>query len=56
MGGNIAPARRPGVEYPTWATVHRLATLLRGPLRSLSNLEKIHLEAQTLAFIAASLS
>jgi AcrR family transcriptional regulator len=54
--GLLEPARRPGVEYPTWATVHGLATLLRGPLRSLSDREKMQLEAQTLAFIAASLS
>lgn len=54
--GLLEPARRPGVEYPTWATVHGLATLLRGPLRSLSDHEKMHLEAQGLAFIAASLS
>ena len=54
--GLLEPARRPNVEYPTWATVHGLAVLLRGPLRSLSDREKMHLEAQTLAFIAASLS
>jgi AcrR family transcriptional regulator len=54
--GLLEPARRPGVQYPTWATVHGLATLLRGPLRVLSDREKMHLEAQTLAFIAASLS
>ncbi len=54
--GLLEPARRPGVQYPTWATVHGLATLLRGPLRALSDREKMHLEAQTLAFIAASLS
>ena len=52
----LEPARRTNVEYPTWATVHGLAVLLRGPLRSLSDREKMHLEAQTLAFIAASLS
>jgi AcrR family transcriptional regulator len=54
--GLLEPARRPNVEYPTWATVHGLAVLLRGPLRSLSDREKMRLEAQTLAFIAASLS
>jgi AcrR family transcriptional regulator len=54
--GLLEPARRRNVEYPTWATVHGLAVLLRGPLRSLSDREKMHLEAQTLAFIAASLS
>jgi AcrR family transcriptional regulator len=53
--GLLEPARRPNVEFPTWATVHGLAVLLRGPLRSLSDREKVRLEAQTLAFIAASL-
>jgi AcrR family transcriptional regulator len=54
--GLLEPARRPGIEYPTWATVHGLAVLLRGPLRALSDREKTRLEAQTLAFIEASLS
>jgi AcrR family transcriptional regulator len=54
--GILDPARRPNVEYPTWATVHGLAVLFRGPLRSLSDREKTRLEAQTLAFIGASLS
>jgi AcrR family transcriptional regulator len=53
--GLLAPTRRPNIEYPTWATVHGLAVLLRGPLRSLSDREKVHLETQTLAFIAESL-
>ena len=54
--GLMEPARRPNIEYPTWSTVHGLAVLLRGPLRSLSEREKMYLEARTLAFIAASLS
>jgi AcrR family transcriptional regulator len=54
--GVLEPARRPDVEYPTWATVHGLAVLLRGPLHSLSDREKTRLEDQTLAFIAASLT
>jgi AcrR family transcriptional regulator len=54
--GVLEPGRRPDVEYPTWATVHGLAVLLRGPLRSLPNREKTRLENQTLAFIGASLS
>jgi AcrR family transcriptional regulator len=54
--GILAPARRPNIEYPTWATVHGLAVLLRGPLRSLPEREKTRLAAQTLAFIWASLS
>ena len=54
--GLLKPARRPNLEYPIWATVHGLATLIRGPLRSLLDREKIHLEEQTLAFIWASLT
>jgi AcrR family transcriptional regulator len=54
--GLLERTRRPDVEYPTWATVHGLAVLLRGPLRSLSDREKMRLEVQTLAFIGASLS
>jgi AcrR family transcriptional regulator len=53
--GLLNPARRPKIEYPTWATVHGLAVLFRGPLRSLSVREKSRLEAQTLAFIGAAL-
>lgn len=52
--GILSPARRPNIEYPTWATVHGLAVLLRGPLSSLTEREKKRLEAQTLAFIGAS--
>jgi AcrR family transcriptional regulator len=55
QAGILDPARRPNVEYPTWATVHGLAMLLRGPLSSLSDREKAHLETATLAFIRASL-
>ena len=54
--GLLSPARRPDVEYPTWATVHGLAVLLRGPLSSLTDTEKMQLEAQTLAFIGSSVS
>jgi len=54
--GLLDPARRPDVEYPTWATVHGLAVLFRGPLRPLSDREKTRLEGQALAFIAAALS
>src|SRR5579859_5954473 len=53
--GLLESARRATVEFPTWATVHGLAVLLRGPLRSLSDREQLRLEAQTLAFISASL-
>jgi AcrR family transcriptional regulator len=54
--GLLEPGRRANIEYPTWATVHGLAVLLRGPLRSLPDREKTRLETQTLAFIGASLS
>jgi AcrR family transcriptional regulator len=54
--GLLDGARGPDVAYPTWATVHGLAVLFRGPLRSLSDREKTRLEAQTGAFIEASLS
>jgi AcrR family transcriptional regulator len=53
--GLLEPARRPNAEYPTWATVHGLAVLLRGPLRSLSDRAKTRLETQTLAGIETSL-
>ena len=54
--GVLDPARRPNIEYPVWAAVHGLATLLRGPLRSLPEREKTRLETQGLAFIGASLT
>jgi AcrR family transcriptional regulator len=54
--GLLEAARRPYIEYPTWATVHGLAVLFRGPLRSLSERDKTRLEAQTLTFIEASVS
>jgi AcrR family transcriptional regulator len=54
--GLLEPARRPNIEYPTWAAVHGLAVLFRGPLRSLSDRDKTRLEAKTLAFIEASVS
>jgi AcrR family transcriptional regulator len=54
--GLMDPARRPEIEYPTWAAVHGLAVLFRGPLRSLSDREKTRLETQTFAFIGAALS
>jgi hypothetical protein len=41
---------------PTWATVHGLAVLLRGPVGSLTDREKTRLEDQTLTFIGASVS
>jgi AcrR family transcriptional regulator len=54
--GVLEPARRPNIEYPIWASVHGMAVLLRGPLRSLPEREKTRLETQMLAFIGASLS
>jgi AcrR family transcriptional regulator len=54
--GLLAPERRPNLQYPIWATVHGVAVLLRGPLRTLSDRDKSQLEAQTLAFIEASLT
>src|ERR671931_570146 len=56
QAGLLEPARRPNIEYSTWATVHGLAVLLRGPLSSLPDREKTRLETQTLAFIGASLT
>jgi AcrR family transcriptional regulator len=53
--GLLEPARRPEVEYPTWAAVHGLAVLFRGPLRSLPDREKTRIERQASAFIEASL-
>jgi AcrR family transcriptional regulator len=56
QAGLLDPERRRDIEYPTWATVHGLAVLLRGPLSSLPDREKTRLETQTLAFIGASLN
>jgi AcrR family transcriptional regulator len=52
----LQPSRRANIEFPTWATVHGLAVLLRGPLRALPDREKTRLETETLAFIGAALS
>jgi AcrR family transcriptional regulator len=54
--GILTAARRPDIEYPIWASVHGLAVLLRGPLHSLTEREKAHLEGQMLAFIGAAVS
>jgi AcrR family transcriptional regulator len=56
QAGLLDPALRPEVEYPTWAAVHGLAVLMRGPLASLSEREKEQLEAQGLMFIGAALT
>ena len=52
--GLLEPSRRPNIEYPTWAAVHGLATLLRGPLSQLPEEEKTHLEVDTLDFIGTA--
>jgi AcrR family transcriptional regulator len=52
--GVLESTRRPNIEYPIWAAVHGLATLLRGPLRSLPEREKLRLEEQMLGFIGAT--
>jgi AcrR family transcriptional regulator len=54
--GILEPARRPNLEYAIWAGVHGLAVLLRGPLSSLPEREKIRLEDRMLAFIGSALS
>jgi AcrR family transcriptional regulator len=52
--GLLDPAHRPYIEYPTWATVHGLALLLRGPLSRMSEREKARLEVETLDFIGTA--
>jgi AcrR family transcriptional regulator len=54
--GILGSARRPNIEYPIWAGVHGLAVLLRGPLRSLPERNKMRLEDEMLAFIGAAVS
>jgi AcrR family transcriptional regulator len=54
--GSLGSARRPNLENLIWASVHGLAVLLRGPLRSLPEREKVRLEEQMLAFIGAAVS
>ena len=54
--GILGSARRPNIEYPIWASVHGLAVLLRGPLRSLPERDRMRLEDQMLAFVGAAVS
>src|SRR3954454_15304798 len=54
--GILAAARRANLESPIWASVHGLAVLLRGPLRSLPDRDRTRLETQMLAFIGAAVS
>jgi AcrR family transcriptional regulator len=54
--GVVAEKRLPVIEYPIWASVHGMATLLRGPLASLPDREKRKLERQALDFIGSAVS
>lgn len=55
QAGILDPSRRPDTEYPTWAAVHGIAVLLRGPLSSMAEGEKARLEAETLEFIGTAI-
>jgi hypothetical protein len=53
----LSRRRRPGIEYPTWSTLHGLAVLTgQGPLRELPGVTRRHLEELTRAFIDAGLA
>jgi AcrR family transcriptional regulator len=55
--GVLSRRRRPGIEYPVWATVHGLAALTgQGPLRDAPEATRHHLEEVTRAFIDAGLT
>ena len=55
--GVLSRQRRPGIEYPIWATVHGLAVLTgQGPLRDLPEATRHQLEERTGAFIEESLA
>lgn len=50
--GALAPARRVGLEYPIWSTVHGFAVLAgRGPLRDLPDADRRQLETRIYAAI-----
>ena len=50
--GLLDPARRAGIEYPIWSTVHGLAVLSeQGPLREVPEAARRRLEESTRAFI-----
>ena len=50
--GVLDEARRDGIEYPIWSTVHGLAVLAgQGPLRDLPASAREHLENVTMAFL-----
>jgi AcrR family transcriptional regulator len=55
--GVITRRRRPGMEYPIWATVHGLAVLTgQGPLRDVPDATRRHFEEVTRAFVEAGLA
>ena len=55
--GVLDPARREGIEYPVWSTVHGLAVLAgQGPLRAAPEASRQHFEQLTLAFIGHGLT
>ncbi len=55
--GILDRARRDGIEYPVWSTVHGLAVLVgQGPLRDVPESTRHHLEQLTLAFIGDGLA
>ncbi|NUP48242.1 MAG: TetR/AcrR family transcriptional regulator [Catenulispora sp.] len=54
--GVLAPADRPGVEYPIWSGVHGLAVLTeQGPLRDVDDEERARLEELMFVFIVKGL-
>lgn len=56
VAGVLPPERRPGAEYPAWASVHGMAMLLtQGPLRQLPQGEVRHVSDLLLAFIGHGL-
>jgi AcrR family transcriptional regulator len=53
----LDPARRAGIEYPIWSTVHGLAVLSeQGPLREVPDAARRRLEESTRAFIESGLA
>jgi AcrR family transcriptional regulator len=55
--GVLDPARRAGIEYPIWSTVHGLAVLCgQGPLREVPDTARRRLEESTRAFIESGLA
>jgi AcrR family transcriptional regulator len=55
--GVLDGARRVGIEYPIWSTVHGLAVLAgQGPLRDVPDAMRRSFEQLTLAFIADAIA